>query len=130
MSKARAAIDDAVAEQVSNNKTMREIEARLIAEQGTDSELVRPSIRLIRCAAIDREVHRVLSLPPHGGTLSAADYAHEVAMLTPAQKEQLNKDGQFREATEKLKAAAQEVAQCSKPSLKRIPTGSPPGTRR
>ncbi len=111
INKASTAIKSAVEQQLDSNKSMREIEARLTAQQGPDSELAQARAKVDAArAAIDTEVHRVLGLPPHAGTPTAADYAHEVAMLAPAQKDQLNKDSQFREATGKLRAAAKDVA--------------------
>ncbi len=108
---ARAAIDGGVAQQIESNKTMREIEARLLAEQGSDSEVVRAQAKVEAArAAIDREVHRVLSLPPHDGTPTSAECAHEIAMLSPDQKERLDGDASFSEAIAKLRAAVQEVA--------------------
>ena len=119
---ARAAIDDAVAQQVESNTTMREIETRLLAEQGSGSEFIQAQAKAEAMrAAIDREVHRVLSLPPHAGTPTSADYAHELAMLSPDQKEKLDGDALFLEAIAKLRAAMQDVARVRQASFEKDP---------
>ena len=110
--KARAAMDSAAAEELQRNRRMREIEARLISEQRSGSELVQAQAKVDAAReALDREVHRVLSLPLHAGKPTAADYAHEVAMLMPGQKEDLKKDAGFRHAAEALRAAVREAVQ-------------------
>ena len=107
---ARAAMDKAAAEELHRNKRMREIEARLVSEQGSGSKLVQAQAKVDTMReALDREAHRVLSLPPHAGKPTAADYAHEVAMLTPVQKEDLRKDSDFRPVAEALRAAVREA---------------------
>jgi hypothetical protein len=119
---ARAVIDGAVAQQVESNATMREIETRLLAEQGSDSECVQAQAKAEAMrAAIDREVHRVLSLPPHAGTPTPADYTHELAMLSPDQKEKLDGDALFLEAIAKLRAAMQEVARARQALFEKNP---------
>ncbi len=119
---ARTAIDGAVAQQVESNEAMREIEDRFVAEQGSGSEFMQAQAKVDATrAAIDREVHRVLSLPPHAGTPTSAAYAHEIAMLSPDQKEKLDKDGLFVEATAKLKAAVHEMARVRQASFEKAP---------
>ncbi len=122
MVKAREAIDSAVAEQVESNKTMREIEDRVIAAQGSGSVVVQAQARVDAMrAALDQEVHRVLALPPYAGTPTGADYAHELAMLSPAQKEELGRDDQFIEATRKLKTAVQEATRARQALFEKDP---------
>lgn len=111
IAKARVAIQDSGTEQVKSNKTMREIEVRLIAGQEPGSAVVQAlaKVEAMR-VAFDREIHRVLSLPAHAGSPTSADYAHEIAMLSSAQKETLDKDGLFLEAIGNLKAAMRKAA--------------------
>jgi hypothetical protein len=122
ISSARATIDGAVAQQSENNRAMRGIEAELIAKQESDSELVQAQadVDAMR-AALDGEVHRVLSLPPHEDAPGSADYAHEIAMLSPGQKEKLDADGPFRAAAEKLRAAVQKVGRARQALFEKDP---------
>ena len=107
---ARAAMDGAAAEEHQSSKSMQEIEVRLMSEQGPGSELIQAQAKVDSMReALDREVHRVLALPAHAERPTAADYAHEVAMLTPAQKGGLKKDAGFRQASDDLRAAVRDV---------------------
>ncbi len=119
---ARDTIQSALDQQTSSTKTMRDIEDRLTKQQGPNSELRQAQAKVDASRAeIDAQAHRVLGLPAHAGTPTAAEYAHEIAMLTPAQKEQLDQDVRFREAMEKLKAAAHDVAQVQKALFEKDP---------
>jgi hypothetical protein len=107
---ARSAIGDAMAEQSADNKSMHEIEAQMVSEQGPDSELGKAQAKVDEIRLLlDKEAHRVLSLPQHSSQPKAAECAHELAILSPDQKDQLKSDAQFRAAEEELKAAIQEV---------------------
>jgi hypothetical protein len=106
----RKTIEGAAATQVKSNKTMREIESQLTAKQGPGSELgeAQSKVDAMR-ALVARELRRALSLPQHAGTPTAADYAHEIASLTPAQKEKLDKDSRFVQEAGRLEAAVHEL---------------------
>ena len=107
---ARTAIENASAEQADNNKSMHGIEAQVISAQGPDSALSKAQAKVDELRqSLDGEVHRVLSLPPHAGKPTWADYVRELAILLPDQKEQLANDAKFRAVEEDVKAATREV---------------------
>lgn len=110
ISEARTAIESASAEHAADNKAMRDIEAQVISAQGPDSELSKAQAKVDELRqSLDKEAHRVLSLPPHAGKPTSADYVRELAILSPDQKEHLAGDTQFRAVEEEVKAATRQV---------------------
>ena len=59
--------------------------------------------------ALDKELHRALSLPPHAGEVTAAKYAREMAGLSPSQRESLDADPSFQQALRALREAGQNL---------------------
>ena len=125
ITEARAAIDRTAAEQLAINQALRAIEAKLLAEQESDSEVARAEARLKEMeVALDREMHRVLSLPEHATTPTAADYAREFSMLLPHQKAKLHQDPLAHRAIENLKAVAEDAVRARKALFEKDPAWS------
>jgi hypothetical protein len=119
----RKTIDGAVAKKVENNKAMRELESQLTAKQGAGSELAEAQSKVDAMRAlVDRELRRVLALPRHAGTPTAADYAHQIASLSPAQKEKLDKDSRFVQEAGRLEAAVHELIKARQSVCEKDPT--------
>ncbi len=107
---ARTAIENATAEQSDDKSSMHKIEAQVISGQGPGSDLSKAQAKVDELRqSLDGEAHRVISLPPHEGKPTSADYVRELAILSPDQKDQLTGDAQFRAVEEEVKAATGEV---------------------
>ena len=119
---ARSVIESASAEHAADNKAMRDFEAQVISAQAPDSALSKAQAKVDELRqSLDKEAHRVLSLPPHAGKPGAADYVRELAILSPDQKEQLAGDAQFRAVEEEVKAATRQVLSVRRPLFEANP---------
>jgi len=82
-----------------------ELEAKLVAAQTPDSPVGKAQTDLLNAElALDQEVHRVLSLPPHPLEATEADRAKERLQLTVEQKNRLKMDTQYEQAAQKVEA--------------------------
>jgi hypothetical protein len=86
--------------------TRREIEERLRDSAASNSELRRASAAVEKAhEELDRELHRVLTLPEHDGKPSADDRERERKLLSSDDRAVLRSDGDYQQAWQTLSEA-------------------------
>lgn len=119
---ARSEIEAAGSEERNAREELREIESSILGDQGPESPLGKAQAAIDEAQqAIDRELHRVVSLPEHALKLTAADRAADARLLSASDKETLRNDGQYQSALNGLEGAKRDFARIREDLLKRNP---------
>lgn len=119
---ARDEIEAAGSEERQAREERRNIESKLLADQGPESPLGKAQSAVDEAyLAVDRELHRAVSLPEHGDKLTVADRSADASLLSADDKEALQSDAQFQAARDKLAAAKRSVTQARQDLLTNSP---------
>ena len=101
---------------------LRELESDIVEAQGADSPLGKAQAAIDDAqVSLDWELHRVLSLPGHTGTPTAADRSAEARSLSATQRDALRKDVEYQLALERVASAKRNLAQIREDVFKRNP---------
>lgn len=109
------------AEQADNDlhRRLREIEERVLSEQGADSEYER-QLAAVDAARerLDGEMHRLLGLPNHPeASETETERMRELSALSEDERDRLNADAGYRSAREALLAAQRQLTAIEKSLL-------------
>lgn len=119
---ARGEIEAAGSEERQAREELREIESSIIDDQGPESPLGKAQSAIDAAQqALDRELHRVVSLPEHAVKLTAADRAADARVLSATDKEALRNDAQYQLTLGGLESAKRNFALIRQDLLNRSP---------
>lgn len=96
-------------------KAQKSLEEKLIASQSPDSPVGKIQSQLVAAQLdLDKEIHRVLSLPDHPAGVTEADRAAERLKFSESQKSRLKGDAGFVSATAKVDALHEQLKDAHK----------------
>jgi chromosome segregation ATPase len=119
---ARSEIEAAGSEEHKAREELREVESGILSDQGPESPLGKAQAAIDEAQqTLDRELHRVVSLPEHAVKLTAADRSADARLLSASDRETLRNDSQYQSALGRLEGAKRNYAQLREDLLKRNP---------
>lgn len=119
---ARSKMEAANSEERQAREALRRIEAKIISEQGPESSLGKAQASIDEAQqALDRELHRLVSLPEHEAEATAADRSADARLLSAKDKHTLRNDAQYQSVLGRLESAKRKHAEIRKDLLERSP---------
>lgn len=117
---AKQSIGEADSSGDSSMATLRGIEERLLDAVEPDSELGRAEAAVENAhELLDRELHRILTLPLHDGKLTAEDRESDRQLLSKSDRDSLRSDAEYQQALRDLGAAKQQYSRLRMDFFKR-----------
>lgn len=119
---ARSEIEAAGSEERKAREELREIESSILSDQGPESPSGKAQAAVDEAQqALDRQLHRLVSLPEHAAELTAADRSADARLLSASDRGTVRNDAQYQSALGRLTSAKRDFAQIRDDLLKRTP---------